>query len=123
MPNFNITTQPPSWTPTSTILYPSLVARLKSKSRSSNSSFFAMAILLGSDGSIIEGTLFGSTTVTGVDAGRSGTDVSFYFTDLSIAFEGTYRIRVDIYKAPGHDFNAATLSGDVSSNEIVVTGG
>lgn len=79
-----------------------------------------MAILIGSDGSVVEGALGGNTTVTGVDAGRSGTDLSFYFDDLYIAYAGTYYIRVDVYKAPGHDYNAATLSAEVNSDQIVV---
>ncbi|UPK89552.1 hypothetical protein LCI18_000487 [Fusarium solani-melongenae] len=124
MPNLSITSQPPPWTATSTILYPPLVARFTSKSRSSSSSYFAMAILMGSDGVMVEGALFGSTTATGVEAGgRSGTDLSFHFADLYIAYEGTYYIRVDVYKAPGHDYNVATLSAEVNSNQIVVTEG
>lgn len=83
-----------------------------------------MAILMGSDGVMVEGALFGSTTATGVEAGgRSGTDLSFHFADLYIAYEGTYYIRVDVYKAPGHDYNVATLSAEVNSNQIVVTEG
>ncbi|KAI8721287.1 hypothetical protein NCS52_00575900 [Fusarium sp. LHS14.1] len=124
MPNLSITSQPPPWTAVSTILYPPLVARFTSKSRSSRSSYFAMAILIGSDGVIVEGALFGTTTVTGVEAGgSSGTDLSFHFSDLYIAYAGTYYIRVDVYKAPGQDYNAATLSAEVNSNHIVVTEG
>lgn len=82
-----------------------------------------MAILMGSDGSMVEGALFGTTTVTGEAGGRSGTDLSFHFVDLYIAYPGTYYIRVDVYKAPGHDYNEATLSAEVNSNQIVVTEG
>lgn len=81
-----------------------------------------MAILMGSDGMMVDGALFGTTTITGIDSGGgSRTDLSFHFTDLYIAYAGTYYIRVDVYKAPGHDLNMATLSAEVNSNQIVVT--
>ncbi|KAJ4329459.1 hypothetical protein N0V84_000094 [Fusarium piperis] len=123
MPNLSITSQPPPWTVASMILEPPLVARFRSRSRSSNSSYFAMAILMGIDGEMVQGTLGGNCTITGIDGGGPGTDLSFYFDDLYIAFAGTYYIRVDVYKAPGHDYNAATLSAEVNSNQIVVTDG
>ncbi|KAJ4268872.1 hypothetical protein NW762_002943 [Fusarium torreyae] len=83
-----------------------------------------MAYLLTRNGDLIEGGLMGTTTVTGVDLtamiGSSRTTIYFPFTDLSIPYDGAYKIKVDVYKVAYEDPDGYTFQEQTKSNRITV---
>lgn len=84
-----------------------------------------MSVLIGSGGNVVEGMLAGTTLVTAPDLGEASsstsTSVFFPFLDLSINYEGTYKIRVDVYKVAYEDPNGATLYEQIDSNRIKIS--
>ncbi|KAF5007237.1 hypothetical protein FDECE_6431 [Fusarium decemcellulare] len=121
MPSISIVVQPPTRAQASTLLYPYLIAQLTSRRSYAGCYFFAMAVLLAQNGMVVE-SLAGETTVTGVDFQASGsrTSVCFPFTNLWIVHEGTYTIRVDVYRVLPGDEQTTTYEGQAESNLITV---
>jgi hypothetical protein len=124
MPALSIVVQPPSRTRVSTILHPPLVAEFTFKGSVPGFYFFAMAILLSRNGDIVEHGLAGTTSVMGMDVtalvGSSRTTIYFPFTDLGVLYEGSYKIRVDVYKVAYDDQNGYTFQDQTKSSRITV---
>lgn len=124
MPTLTIAVQPPSRARVSTILHPPLVAELTFKGPLPGYYFFAMALLLTRNGDIVEGGLAGNTSVTGVDLtahiGSSRTTIYFPFTDLGVLCEGSYKIRVDVYKVSYDNPDGCTYQEQTKSSRITV---
>lgn len=122
MPALTIAVQPPSRTQVSTILHPPLVAEFNFKGSVSGFYFFAMAILLTRNGDIVEHGLAGTTTVTGMDVtalvGSSRTTIYFPFTDLSLLYEGAYKIRVDVYKVAYENSDGCIFQDQIKTSRI-----
>ncbi|KAH7188240.1 uncharacterized protein B0J16DRAFT_89652 [Fusarium flagelliforme] len=124
MPTLTIAVQPPSRARISTIFYPPLVAELTFKGPLPGYYFFAMALLLTRNGDIVEEGLTGTTSVTGVDItahiGSSRTTIYFPFTDLGVLAEGSYKIRVDVYKGSYENPDGFTYQEQTKSSRITV---
>jgi hypothetical protein len=122
MPAITIAVQPPSRTGVSTILHPPLVAEFNFKGSLPDFYFFAMAILLTRNGDIVEHGLAGTTSVTGMDVtalvGSSRTTIYFPFTDLSLLYEGVYKIRVDVYKVAHNNSGGYTFQDQINTSRI-----
>ncbi|KAM5362685.1 hypothetical protein ACJZ2D_012430 [Fusarium nematophilum] len=95
--------------------------------RSNPSGYFATASLIGLDGNVVEEGLDGCQVMSATDVGdassSSRTSVYFAFTDLRIMYQGTFRIRVDTYKAPQGTQAGAILDREVESDQITVVSG
>ncbi|KAF4945957.1 hypothetical protein FGADI_11565 [Fusarium gaditjirri] len=123
MTALSIVVQPPSRAQVSTTLHPPLVAELNFRGAAPGHYFFAMAFLLTREGNIVERGLLGTTSVNGVDvttAGASRTTIYFPYTDLSILVEGTYKIRVDVYKVAFDDPGGCEFQEHAKSSRVTV---
>ncbi|KAM0230783.1 hypothetical protein ACHAPO_009066 [Fusarium lateritium] len=122
MPAISIAVQPPSRAQVSTILYPPLVAEFNFKGSAPGFYFFAMAVLLTRNGDIVEHGLSGTTSVTGMDVtshtGSSRTTIYFPFTDLSLLYEGAYKIRVDVYKVAYENSDGYIFQDQIKTSRI-----
>ncbi len=130
-----ICVEPPSQVMTHTQLYPPVVARTQLSGITDTSYVFAMAVLLGPNGDIIEGQLGGTLVTTGVALGDSGNNrgsssssssnnrgSSFYFIfpDFHMSWSGTYSIRIDVYYVDYLDPSGAQLLEQVETRDISV---
>lgn len=118
MPKACIAVRPPSRAQAHTLLSPPVVAKLTSKKCSSGIHFFTTAVLLDSHGDVAHGLLDGTTAVTGVLLDSS--TMIFAFGDLSIAAEGCFTIRLDVYGMYPESTEGATLIAQLETTEIAV---
>lgn len=123
MAHYRIAVQPPSQVQVGTPI-PPVVATIRSRREHQGFYFFAMVVLIGSDGTILEVGLGGNLVSTGIlldDASsRSRRHVVFAFSDLSIAYEGTYSLRLDLYKVAYENPDGATLEEQIETTGITV---
>ncbi|KAF7556875.1 hypothetical protein G7Z17_g1130 [Cylindrodendrum hubeiense] len=117
MPSLSIAVQPPQEVQVGQTLYPSVIAKMTSRSSNERYYFFSMAVLLGHNGVVIEEVLVGTTVSTGVVVGSS---VVFLFPGLSIATQGVYKIRLDVYKVAYEDPNGAAFYTQTETRGISV---
>ena len=133
-----IVVQPPSQTMTNTPFYPPVVARtrvegLVGAEQTDYSYVFAMAVLLDSNGNVLEGQLGGTVMATGTSvvenwgsggggSSRSRSALYFVFPDLFVSFAGTYTIRIDVYLVDYVDPEGARLMDQAETRIVSVFG-
>lgn len=117
MPSLSIAVQPPQEAQVGEVLYPTIIAKMPTRSSDEGYYFFSMAILLGHDGSVIDGALAGAALSTGVVV---DSHVVFVFSDLSITLQGEYKIRLDVYKVTYEDPNGAAFNTQTETRGISV---
>ncbi|KAK7417222.1 hypothetical protein QQZ08_011701 [Neonectria magnoliae] len=123
MPTLSIAVQPPRETQVGQIIYPPVIGNLVCRRPHERYYFFAMVVLLGVDGTVIDGGFAGTTVSTGTPlagADSSRHSVVFVFPDISISYEGTYKIRMDVYKVAYEDPDKATLNTQVETRSISI---
>lgn len=117
-----IAVQPPPRVQTTIPLYPPPIAEYSLRPNDPSVYYFAIAELLDEQGNVLEGSLRGLKTVTGVQLeehrSSSRAHFVFVFSNLSITYEGTYRIRLDVYKVAYEAPNGVTFVGQAESNHI-----
>lgn len=83
---------------------------------------FAMAVLLDSEGVVLNDELGGTLIASGVETndGSSSRRPStfFSFPDLTISNTGTFTIRIDIYQVDNDDPQGATMMEQVETRKI-----
>ena len=105
MPRSRILVQPPSRVQVDKPLNPPIIVRTTIRQTHTESGYFAMAVLIGSNGTVVDGCLNGNYVVSGIlmdeTSSSSKSSLVFIFPDLRISSAGTYTIRLDLYK-PDH---------------------
>ncbi|KAH6998946.1 hypothetical protein BKA56DRAFT_665474 [Ilyonectria sp. MPI-CAGE-AT-0026] len=117
MPSISIAVQPPQEAQVGEALYPSIIAKMPTRSSDEGCYFFSMAVLLGHDGSVIDRALTGVTVSTGVVV---DSHVVFVFPNLSITLQGEYKIRLDVHKVAYENPVGAAFSTQTETREISV---
>ena len=124
MAHFRIAVQPPSEIQVGQILYPPIIAKMSARRAHHGVYFFAMAVLLGDDGAVLEGGLYGSTVSTGVLLNENGSSsrasIVFVFPDLFISYEGVFSVRLDLYKVQYETSEGATFEDQIETSQILV---
>lgn len=117
MSSISIAVQPPQEAQVGEALYPPIIAKMPTRSSDEGYYFFSMAVLLGHDGSVINGALAGLTLSTGVVV---DSHVVFVFSNLSITLRGEYTIRLDVYKTAYENPAGAAFNTQAETREISV---
>ncbi|KPM43688.1 hypothetical protein AK830_g2872 [Neonectria ditissima] len=123
MPALTITVQPPREMQVGEVVYPPVIGNLVCQRPHDGYYFFAMAVLLQFDGSVIDGGLTGTTVSTGValDATDSSRpSVVFAFPGMTILYRGVYRIRLDVYMVAYEHPDRATLGTQAETRNITI---
>jgi hypothetical protein len=124
---FSVAVQPPSQARANTRLYPPLIAMgyPSGTTEADVPYLFATAVLRDSEGNLIPEQLIGTLTAGGAcaeDRRLAGTSqpIVFMFPNLSVAYEGSYSIRVDVYRVDFRDAQGAILVDQVESRTFDV---
>ncbi|KAF7553960.1 hypothetical protein G7046_g6955 [Stylonectria norvegica] len=124
MPTLSVAVQPPSWAQVGSPLLSPIIAKRTTRRSHTGFYFFAMAVLLGPDGNVVDGGIGGNYISTGVQfdetESTSRPTTVFVFPDLSVSYGGTYLIRLDIYKVSYDNPEGATLDGQIETSSISV---
>lgn len=117
----DIVVQPPSQIKTGQGLYPQTIAK-QSVIYEPEAHYFATAVLLSEKGKVLDGQLDGTKAVAGfqLEESTSTSTLLFAFNDLAISKQGSYNIRLDIYKSGAA---GATLVQQLKTSRITVTNG
>lgn len=126
---FNIGVQPPAQARAGAKLYPPVIAKGRPAGTTEDDIpyLFATAILLDAEGNPVPEQLGGSfsAAAVGLDEQRrssssTGHPVAFMFPDLNVAYEGTYSIRVDVYRVDYVSGQGAILVDQVETRMFEV---
>ncbi|POR31409.1 Uncharacterized protein TPAR_08374 [Tolypocladium paradoxum] len=123
MPDITIGVQPPKRTRAGACLYPPVVAKQSVRESDPDVDYFATAVLLDRQGSVVDGFLEGTKAASRFEVAQSKTAPAsfvFPFTDLSISQLGTYTIRVDVYQVSPGDSAGAALVEQLATRVVSV---
>ncbi|PKS10381.1 hypothetical protein jhhlp_002132 [Lomentospora prolificans] len=120
---FSIAVQPPAQARANAKLYPPVIAKGRPAGTTEIDApyLFATAVLRDADGNLSLDRLRGTLSATGLcleetrSSSGTGQPVAFMFPDLSVAYEGSYSIRVDVYYVDYQDGQGAVLVDQVET--------
>jgi hypothetical protein len=96
-------------------VFPPLVIRCRVRTDENTTSIYAMAMLLDSEKTPLEGGIYGTMAMGHEMTSRPGGSRSytyFCFPELCIEYEGTYYVRILIFKG---DLQGDTLEGQIDT--------
>ncbi|KAH7329560.1 hypothetical protein B0I35DRAFT_474145 [Stachybotrys elegans] len=100
---------------------PSVICLLKAESFDPAVYYFAMAVVVDDDNEVVDGSLHGMCTVQGQQLQLpTGPVVVFNFSDMSICYNGTCKLRLDAYEVSNADAKGATLVSQAFSKPVNV---
>jgi hypothetical protein len=120
MLNASIAIQPPARMQARKGMYPTVIGTLTVEPADPTVYYFAMAVLLDSEGKPVSNGLCGITTIQGLPLSQteSGETVVFPLVEGSICMTGAFRIRLDIYKVLNKQPQGAELVDQLESEQI-----
>lgn len=121
--HFGIAVQPPSRVQVGTVI-PPIIAKISPRRPPEGFYFYALAQLIGPDGNEVRGAISHNSRVVEMGISVEDTDTSsrrttvFVFSNLSIAYEGTYSIRLGLYRNAYEDLSESTYEAVIESTRM-----